>query len=156
MPASVAPRCTAAPVRPRCPQPGTCFWLLKRADVRARAAKMCGVHGRAQKVCCLIDTLSMQPCIESGTLSLRKRASRTVKVFSGFMHSSAVFRGCSPQQIPRQMRAVAQKIWCSVRHNLCCTLAGGFRTHACLKSTCTDFVGGGLVQAVLERPRGRW
>jgi hypothetical protein len=44
--------------------------------------KSAGVYGRAQKLCCLIAMLSMQPRIESGRLSLRKRASATVKVFS--------------------------------------------------------------------------
>ncbi len=44
--------------------------------------KCAGPHGRAQKLCCFMAMLSMQPCIESGTLSLRKRASGTVKVFS--------------------------------------------------------------------------
>ena len=33
--------------------------------------KCAGVHGRAPKVCCLIFMLFIQPCIESGTLSLR-------------------------------------------------------------------------------------
>jgi hypothetical protein len=64
--------------------------------------KCAAVHGRAHKWCCLIDMLSMQPCIESGTLSLRQKASGTVKVFSRFVDSSAVFRGCSSQQSPEK------------------------------------------------------
>jgi len=57
---------------------------------------------------------------------------------------------------PLQMRTVAQKIGRLVLRMFCRALAGGFRAHAFLKSTCTDFGGGGLVQAVLERPCGRW
>ncbi len=54
------------------------------------------------------------------------------------------------------MRTVAQKIGSLVLRMFYCGLAGGFRVHAFLKSTCTDFGGGGLVQAVLERSSGRW
>ena len=51
------------------------------AHVCAHAAKMRAMHGRSQKTCCLIAILCIHPCIESGTLSLRSRASWTVKVF---------------------------------------------------------------------------
>ena len=81
LPASVAPRSTAAPVRPRCPQP-LAFGSSNRPMCVLAPQKCAGVHGGAQKLCCLIAMLFMQPCIESGTLSLRQRASRTVKVFS--------------------------------------------------------------------------
>ena len=57
---------------------------------------------------------------------------------------------------PRKMRAVAHKLGRSVHHMFCCALAGGFWAHPFLKSTCTYFVGGGLVQVVLERHCGRW
>ena len=60
--------------------------------------KSAGVYGRAQKLCCLIAMLSMQPRIESGRLSLRKRASGKVKAFSRFLASSVVLGGCSGQQ----------------------------------------------------------
>jgi hypothetical protein len=56
------------------PQTSRCACLARQKCAR--------VHGRAPKVCCLIFMLFMQPCIESGTLSLRNRASGTVKVFS--------------------------------------------------------------------------
>ena len=94
---SVVPRSTDVPVRPRCTL--TLPFGSSNETMCVLTHQKCGGgHGRAQKLYCLISMLSMQPCIESGTLSLRKRASRTVKVFSGFMHSSAVFRGCSGQQ----------------------------------------------------------
>jgi hypothetical protein len=57
---------------------------------------------------------------------------------------------------PRQMFTVVQKIG---RLEVCMfylTLAVGFRVHTSLKSTCTDFGGGDLVQSVLERSSGRW
>jgi hypothetical protein len=54
------------------------------------------------------------------------------------------------------MRTVVQKIGRLLLRMFCRALAGGSRAHALLKSTCTDFGGGGLVQAVLERPSGRW
>jgi hypothetical protein len=66
------------------------------------------------------------------------------------------FRGLLGAAEPLQMRTVAQKIGRLVLRMFCRGLAGGFRAHAFLKSTCTDFGGGGLVQAVLERPCGRW
>ena len=66
------------------------------------------------------------------------------------------FRGLLGAVEPLQMHTVAQKIGRLVLRILCCGLAGGFRAYAFLKSTCTDFGGGGLVQAVLERPCGRW
>ena len=81
LPASVAPRSTAAPVGPRCPQP-LAFGSSNRPMCVLAPQKCAGWHGRAQKLCCLIAMLSMQPCIESGRLSLWKRASCTVKVFS--------------------------------------------------------------------------
>jgi hypothetical protein len=50
------------------------------------------------------------------------------------------------------MRTVAQKIGCLALRMLCFVVAEEFRAQAFLKSTSTDFGGGGLVQAVLERP----
>ena len=52
------------------------------------------------------------------------------------------------------MRTVVQKIGRLVLRMFCLALTGGFRALAFLKSTCTDFVGGGLWQADLERPWG--
>ncbi len=66
------------------------------------------------------------------------------------------FRGLLGTAEPRQMRTVAQKIGCLVLRMFCRALAGGFWAHTFLKSTCTDFGGGGLVQEVLERPSGHW
>ena len=81
LPASVAPRSTAAPVRPRCTLPLD-FGSSNRPMCVLVPQKSAGVYGRAKKLCCLIVMLSMQPHIESGRLFLRKRASATVKVFS--------------------------------------------------------------------------
>ena len=50
-----------------------------------------------------------------------------------------------------EMRTVAQKIGRLGLRMLCCVVAEEFWAHAFLKSTSTDFGGGGLVQAVLER-----
>ncbi len=61
------------------------------------------------------------------------------------------FQGLLGTAEPRQMRTVVQKIGRLVLRMFCRALAGGFRAYAFLKSTCTDFGGGGLVQAVLER-----
>ena len=66
------------------------------------------------------------------------------------------FRGLLGAAEPLQIRTVAHKIGRLVLRMFCRALSGGFRAHAFLKSTCTDFGGGGLVQAVLERPCGRW
>jgi hypothetical protein len=53
---------------------------------------------------------------------------------------------------PGEMRTVAPKIGRLVLRMLCCVIAEEFGAHAFLKATSTDFGGGGLVQAVLERP----
>ena len=81
LPASVAPRSTSAPVGPRCTQP-LAFDSSNRPMCVLAPQKCEGRHGRAQKLCCLISMLSMQPHIESGRLSLRKRTSGNVKLFS--------------------------------------------------------------------------
>jgi hypothetical protein len=46
------------------------------------------------------------------------------------------------------MRTVVQEIGRLVLRMFCRALGGGFRAHVFLKSTCTDFVGDGLVEAV--------
>ena len=66
------------------------------------------------------------------------------------------FRGLLGAVEPLQMRTVDQKIGRLVLRMLCCVVAEEFWAHAFLKSTSTDFGGGGLVQTVLERPYGRW
>ena len=66
------------------------------------------------------------------------------------------FQGLLGAAEARQMRTVVQKIGRLVLRMFCRALTDGFRAHAFLKSTCTDFGGGGLVQAVLERSSGRW
>ena len=50
----------------------------------ALAPQKCGAkHGRSQKgCCCLFAMVYIHPCIQSGTFSLRNRASGTAKVFS--------------------------------------------------------------------------
>jgi hypothetical protein len=66
------------------------------------------------------------------------------------------FPGLLVSAEPRKMRALAQKLRRARRHMFFCALAGGFWVRPFLKSTSTDFGGGGLVQAVSERPSGRW
>jgi hypothetical protein len=66
------------------------------------------------------------------------------------------FQGLLGAAEPREMRTAVQKIGRLVLRMFCRALADGFRAYAFLKSTCTDFGGGGLVQEVLERPCGRW
>ena len=63
------------------------------------------------------------------------------------------FPGLLVKQSPEKC---AQKLGRLLRHMFCCGLAGGFWACPFLKSTSTGFGGGGLVQAVLERPFGRW
>ncbi len=79
----MAPRSTSGPVGPRYP-PSLVFGSSDGPMGVLVPQKCPGVHGRVQKLCRLIFKLSMQPCIDSGTLSLGKRASWTVKVFSRF------------------------------------------------------------------------
>ncbi len=105
--------------------------------------KCAGVHGRAQKLCCLIVMLSMQPRIESGTLSLRKRASGTVKSFPVIWGFKCGLPGLLVAAEPLKMRALVHKIGRLLLRMLCCAVAGGFSAHPFLKSTCTDFVDGG-------------
>jgi hypothetical protein len=58
-------------------------------------------------MCCLIVMLSMQPRIESGTLSLRKRASATVKSFFVIFGFKCGSPGLLVAAEPLKMRAVA-------------------------------------------------
>ncbi len=67
-----------------------CSWQLKKADVRARAAKMWD-HEWTLPEGVLIDSHALNSSVNS---SLRNRASGTVKGFSCFMTSNEVFRGC--------------------------------------------------------------
>ncbi len=89
---TVAHRSTSAPVRPRCPQT-LAFGSSNRPMCVLAPQKCAGCHGHAQKLCWLIPMLSMKPCIESGTLSLRKRASATAKVFFVIFGVKCGFRG---------------------------------------------------------------
>jgi hypothetical protein len=100
--------------------------------------------------------LAMHPCIHSRTLSLPNRSARTVKRIFVFFVVKGGFPGLLVSAEPRKMRAVAQKLRRARRHMFFRALAGGFWVRPFLKSTSTDFGGGGLVQAVLERPCGRW
>jgi hypothetical protein len=61
------------------------------------------------------------------------------------------FSGLLVAAEPGEMRTVPQKIGRLVLRMVCSVVAE-FWEHAFLKSTSTDFGGGGLVQAVLERP----
>ena len=79
--ASLAPRSTSAPVRRRCPL-ALAFGSSNRPMCVLAPQKCVAVHGHAQKVCCLIAMLYMQPCIESGTLSLGRGLRGPSKVFS--------------------------------------------------------------------------
>ena len=60
------------------------------------------------------------------------------------LHWPMVFQGLLGAGEPRKMRTVVQKIGRLMLRMLCHALAGGFRAHAFLKSTCPDFVEGGL------------
>ncbi len=115
--------------------------------------KCAGVHGRTQKLCCFMTMLSMEPYIENGTLSLRKRASGTVKVFSWFLYSSAGFRDWSGQE-PRQMHTVVQKIGRLVLPMFYRALPGGIRPYAFFKvhmySFCRVWAGSGGLGASLR------
>jgi hypothetical protein len=66
------------------------------------------------------------------------------------------FSGLLVAAEPGKMRTITQKIRRLVLRMLYCVVAEEFWAHAFLKSTSTDFGGGGLVQAVLERPCERW
>ena len=61
LPVSVAPRSTSAPVGPWCTL-HLAFGSSNRPMCVLAPKKCAGVHGRAQKLCCLIAMLSMQPC----------------------------------------------------------------------------------------------
>ncbi len=76
-------------------------------------------------------------------------------VFFVFFVFKSGFPGLLVSAEPRKMRATAQKLGRVLRRMLFCALAGGFRAHPSLKTTCTDFGWGG-VKAALERPSGRW
>ncbi len=101
LPASVARTSRDARVCPLCPE--TLFLGNSKRPMCALATRKCrAMHGRSQKGCCLIAMLCIHPCIQNGTLSLRNRASGTVKGFSCFMASSEVFQGCSSLQNPEK------------------------------------------------------
>jgi hypothetical protein len=117
--------------------------------------KCVAVYGRAQKGCSLIVMLSMQLCIETTRLSLRKRASGTVKVFSLDMASRRFF-GTARRRRAQKNAHNSSKNQASCAAHVMRVVAEEFWAHAFLKSTSTDFGGGGLVQAVLERPCERW
>jgi hypothetical protein len=72
----IRPRSSVAPSSP-------CRRLLEWLGGCALAPQKCAaVYGRAQKAFSFIVMISMQPCIETDRLSMRKRASGTVKVLS--------------------------------------------------------------------------
>ena len=152
LPASVACRSTAAPVRPRCPET-LVLGSSKKADVCARAAKMRGQakHGRSQKGCCLIAMLFMHPCMKSGTFSLRNRASGPPKFFRELWRQVRLCGAARLSRAPKNARCSAKaRASCSSQVLLrsCRRIPGA----SMLKSTCTDFGGGGLLQAVGSLP----
>ncbi len=151
-PASVACRSTAAPVRPRCPET-LVLGSSKKADVCARAAKMRGQakHGRSQKGCCLIAMLFMHPCMKSGTFSLRNRASGPPKFFRELWRQVRLCGAARLSRAPKNARCSAKaRASClsQVLLRSCRRIPGA----SILKSTCTDFGGGGLLQAVGSLP----
>ena len=99
--AIVAPTSRDAPVCPLCPETPV-LGNSKRPMCALAPRKWRAKHGRSQKWCCLIAMLFIHQCIQNDTLSLWNRALGTVKVFSCFMASSEVFRGCSPVQSPEK------------------------------------------------------
>jgi hypothetical protein len=72
---------------------------------------------------------------EGGTLSLSK--------WVGFANRQKNFPGLLAQQSPKKMRAVVQKLRRVRRHMFFCALPDGFWLRPFLKSTSTDFGGGG-------------
>jgi len=117
---------------------------------------MCGV-ARTRSEAVVLDRHAFH-----ATVHLKRH---TLPPEEGFVHRQSFFvifgfkcgfRGLLGAAEPPQRRTVAQKIGCLVLHMFCCGFAGGFSTRPFLKMACTDFGGGGLVQAVLERPCGRW
>jgi hypothetical protein len=119
-----------------------CSRLLKLADVRARATKMCGSARTRQKGCCLSAMIYMQPCIESTHSLCRTGLCGPSKIFRFFVVKSG-FPGLLVSAEPRKMRAVAQKLCRVWLHVLFCALAGGLWVRPFLKSTHTDFGGVG-------------
>jgi hypothetical protein len=100
LPASVAYRSTAAPVRPRCPET-LVLGSSKKADVCARAAKMRGQakHGRSQKGFFLIAMLFMYPCMKSDTFS-RWNRTRDLQSFS-VSYDAGQVRLCGSARLSR-------------------------------------------------------
>jgi len=150
LPASVAPRSRAAPVRLRCPETlvlGSSKWPMCVFAPQKCAA----VHGRAQRGCCLIAMLFMHPCMKSGTFSLRNRASGPPKFFRELWRQVRLCGAARLSRAPKNARCSAKaRASCSSQVLLrsCRRIPGA----SILKSTCTDFGGGGLLQAVGSLP----
>ena len=123
LPASVAPRSRAGPVRPRCPETRVLGYSNWPMCVLA-PQKCAAVHGRAQKGCCLFAMISMQPCIESAHSLCRTGLCGPSKVFRVFVVESG-FPGLLVSAEPRKMSAVSQKLRRVRRYMLFCALAGG-------------------------------
>ncbi len=115
--------------------------------MRVRTAKMRGrIRTRPEGV--LLDTHAWHASMHSQPHAFSaKQVSAHRQTNFVFLSSRAVFRGCSCSAEPRKMRAVAQKLRRARRHMFFCALAGGFWVRPFLKSTSTDFGGGGLVGA---------
>ena len=136
-----------------------CSRLLKQSMCVLAPQKCAAVHGCVRKRYCLIAMLFMQPCIESGTLSLPNRALRTVKDFRVFCRQERFPGAARLSRAPKNARCSAKAPSCW-RHMFFCALAGGLWVRPFLKATRTDFGGGlagGLGAAVrsLVRPQCR-
>ena len=128
LPASVAPRFRAAPVRPQCPE-ALGLASSKQADVYACASKM---RDQARKFPegLLLDRHAFHASVHSKQHILP--AEQGFGDRQSFFVSCGVkcdFPGLLVSTEPRKMRAVAPKLERLVRHKFCCALAGGFRAH---------------------------
>ena len=108
-------------------------------------------HCVAQSTCCAMSTyyLSCPPLHASEWTSRLRKGSRWDRKFS------SIFPNSCPEEMVQGTR------WQKARHATedgLCVVWESVWAPVCpfLKSTCPDFVGGGLVQAVLERSCGRW
>jgi hypothetical protein len=78
-------------------------FLSSRAVFQGCSSQKCAaVQGRAEKGCCLITMIYIQPCIEKRyTLSAEQGFADRQRFFV-FLSSRAVFQGCSSQQSPEK------------------------------------------------------
>ena len=110
--------------------PAPCFWLLKRADVRARAAKMCG-GARTRTESPLLDRHAIHATVhwKRHTLPAEQGFGDRQSFFAIYGFECG-FPGLLGAAEPRKMRTLAQRIGRLVLRMVYCALAGGFRAHA--------------------------